>query len=61
MKRPAVNSNTKTEIMATSDIRKAVLFVASRLDVDEDDVVVNQRRRRLPAATVNKNRVKLII
>jgi hypothetical protein len=28
VKRPAVNSNTKTETMATSDIRKALLFMA---------------------------------
>jgi hypothetical protein len=28
VKRPAINSNTKTETMATSDIRKALLFMA---------------------------------
>jgi hypothetical protein len=50
VKRPAVNSNTKTETIATSDIRKAFLFMAST-----SDVVVNR------PATVNKIRVEFII
>lgn len=50
VKRPAVNSNTKTETMAISDILKALLFMAST-----SDVVVKR------PATVNKIRVEFII
>jgi hypothetical protein len=57
VKRPAVSSNTKTETMAISDIRKAVLFMASTSDgVVVVFVVVNRR-----PTTVNKNRVEFII
>jgi hypothetical protein len=60
VKSPAVNSNTKTETMATSDIRKALLFMASTSDI----VVVNHRRRCRPGsrpATISKNRGEFII
>jgi hypothetical protein len=63
-KSPAVNSNTKTETMATSDIRKALLFMASTSDVV---VVVSHRRRSClrpgspRLATISKNRAEFII
>jgi hypothetical protein len=52
--------------MATSDIRKALLFMVSTSDVDDVVVVVLDRRRRRHSrrrspATVNKNRVEVII
>jgi hypothetical protein len=50
--------------MATSDIRKALLFMVSTSDVDDVVVVVLDRRhhsRRRSPATVNKNRVEVII
>jgi hypothetical protein len=55
VKMPAVNSNTKTERMAISDIRKALFFKDSTSDVGVDDVILvpNRLNRRRPA-TVNK-------
>ncbi len=53
---PAVNSNTKTERMAISDIRKALFFKDSTSSDVVDDVVPlvpNRLNRRRPA-TVNK-------
>jgi hypothetical protein len=50
--------------MATSDIRKALLFMVSTSDVDDVVVVILDRRRhsrRRSPATVNKNRVEVII
>jgi hypothetical protein len=50
--------------MATSDIRKALLFMVSTSDVDDVVVVVLDRRhhsRRRSPATVKKNRVEVII
>jgi hypothetical protein len=51
--------------MATSDIRKALLFMVSTSDVDDVVVVVLDHRRRhsrrRSPATVNKNRVEVII
>jgi hypothetical protein len=48
--------------MATSDIRKALLFmVSTSSDAVDVDVVVFLNRRRRSLATVNKNRVEVII
>ena len=46
---PATNSNTKTEVIATSDIRKAFLLMVPTLAVDNR------------SATVRKNMAKIVI
>jgi len=46
---PATNLNTKTEVMATSDIRKAFLLMVPTLAVDNR------------SATVRKNMAKIVI